>query len=484
MPMTTTPMSREEQDSNRVADLLLKQVEDTISAYFLNTEDGRLYAAVNKESGTELILLPSADFDRYIRFVFYTQMGRTLQAATLKSVADTLEMVGVEVAESKTLYVRIGRTEDSVIYDLQDGNAVVVTKSGVTIENIDDIGIHFRRLKSQRAQKMPDLKGKSAQLVSLLRPFFRLSDDELLLLTVYLVSCFFQDIAHPILLLHGLPGSTKSTFLRTISKIIDPSVNDVLKFPTKERDLVATLSAGYFFPFDNMEKLNKSQSNILCLSVTGGTIPQRKLYTNAEQNSINIKRCVALDGVSVVASAPDLLERCILLELSPPKQGERKTEKQYWDLFNEELPKILGAIFDTIKKVLNDDTEVQTECRMADFACNGYKIGEGLGTGLGDKFLEIYSGNQVQAQEETKPPMALACIGEFMEYKSDWSGTMSQLLTATRSIATKLDYRNEFPCSANALSRHIHKYKDRFGDYGLRWTQQTSGKRLITIRKK
>lgn len=158
------------------------------------------------------------------------------------------------------------------------------------------------------------------------------------------------------------------------------------------------------------------------------------------------------------------------------------TEKAYWKAFRTQLPSILGSLFNVIKQVLSDaNNDYQADCRMADFAQLGYKIANALGTGLGERFITIYNNNQKRAQEESKPPMALECISYLMEYKRDWTGTMSQLLHVLRPIAIRLDYKNEFPCSANALSRQINKCKDRFAEYGLTWSQKTNGDRQIRI---
>lgn len=196
---------------------------------------------------------------------------------------------------------------------MQNGSIVLATGQSVTLERPEDVTIHFRQLPMQKEQAIPDFKSKAKQLLPLLQPFFRVTEDELLLLAIYLVSCFFQ-INHPILLLYGEPGFTKSTCLRTLQAIIDPTSNDVLSFPKVEKDFIATLTQGYYFAFDNMEKITKNQSTILCLASTGGTITHRQLFTNRDVVHLNLRRCIALDGVSVVVSAPDLLERCILMK--------------------------------------------------------------------------------------------------------------------------------------------------------------------------
>ena len=55
-----------------------------------------------------------------------------------------------------------------------------------------------------------------------------------------------------------------------------------------------------------------------------GKHQQANLFTNDDETILNLKRCVALNGTSVVVTRPDLLDRTIIIDLKRiPKMSVR-----------------------------------------------------------------------------------------------------------------------------------------------------------------
>ena len=79
---------------------------------------------------------------------------------------------------------------------------------------------------------------------------------------------------------------------------------------------------------------------------------------------------VILNGITDVATRPDLLDRALVVMLPSIPEEERKPEAELWREFEEARPAILGALFDAISGALGSVGDVWLEGmpRMADFA--------------------------------------------------------------------------------------------------------------------
>lgn len=100
--------------------------------------------------------------------------------------------------------------------------------------------------------------------------------------------------------------------------------------PKDRKSIVAALSNRYFMGFDNLQVLSQWMSDLFCNVSTGGTEPMRQLFTDNQLKGISIKGCVCLNGLDVVVTKKDLLDRAILLELDRIPPCEVKTEHAYF----------------------------------------------------------------------------------------------------------------------------------------------------------
>jgi len=163
-------------------------------------------------------------------------------------------------------------------------------------------------------------------------------------LLVYLVTCFIPDIPHPILIVYEDQGSAKSTLSKLLKRLIDPSVIEVSEFPRNTAELIQKLSHHWFVFFDNISHLSGSTSDILCKAVTEGGFSKRELYSDDEDIIYTFKRCVGLNGINLIATKPDLLDRSIIFEMERIPKDKRRLEKKlknlkrncraYWVIFS------------------------------------------------------------------------------------------------------------------------------------------------------
>lgn len=466
------------------SDALLK---DAVSNMVLfRDQNGCPHAVVNVGLQRNIIDINGERISRWLRRLFLTTRSCTCTPSDIEKVtAYIIALAEDEDIPEHPYFTRIGQIDRTLYYDLggKDRNMVMITKEQVSVVNNSSLQIFFKKLSPHST---PNLQAQPDQLCELLNPFFRIKHkDDFLLLVVYIISCFIYDINHPILILHGREGSSKSSSVENICKIVDPhgTANRLTMNPDR-RSMVAALSNRYFLGFDNLDTiLKKWQSDLLCNASTGGSEPMRVLYETNSLQEVNIKGCVCLNGLTVVATEKDLLDRAILIELERIPDNEFLLEAEIKQKFADALPDILGAIFNTLQKSLNlyETVEYYPHCRMQDFAKWGYCIAQALG-GFGDVFTQRYALNREKAAQEAKPPLILECMTAFMKFQNSWYGNMTELRDALWSIAKQKGYKGiYFPASASALSRQIGYNKNLLEKEGISYSQHSSGDRKLEI---
>jgi hypothetical protein len=476
----------EERESQ--ADALIRLGET--AEYFTNDLQ-EPYAAVSHASHTEVIPVKSGRFKLYLTKLFFEEKTTAPSSESLQKALNVLEMKAIFSDCERTLQRRVAQHEGDFYYDLADSlwQAVKISAGQTGIDKQPPI--LFTRAKNTKTQVAPDFTSTPQSLPALLNKHFRLKDHNgYTLLAVYLVSCYIPSIFHPILVLHGEKGSSKSTAMRMIKSLVDPAIQDLLSMPTSKQDMVLILANNYMPCFDNLDSLSIDKSDLLCMAATGGAFSKRTLYSDADETILRFLRCVVLNGISLVATRPDLLDRSILQELERIPRDERKTEAEVWRTFEEDKAKILGSIFNTLAQAMKvqPSLHLTQTGRMADFTVWGYAIAEAMGIG-GDAFLKVYLGNQEAANDEalSSHPVAAAVMALLANCPS-WSGSVSTLLTELERIAERERINTRiktWPAEASVLSKRLKEIKSNLEEIGIYYEIRHTGKcKKIQIEKR
>lgn len=467
-----------------VTDLLKTAISNT---QFFKDTNNNLHAIITVNGDKSIVDIPSSNLEKKLRKLFLFTYQMPIDTFDINNVISNLEAWADDNIIEIPYFSRVGMINNTIYYNLgnKENEMVVISKDGANIVDNSNLNICFKPTKEQVS---PNLDTKPDQLLSLLKSLFRVTDEQqLLLLVVYIVSCFIYDINHPVLVIYGSHGSSKSTTVDSIGKIIDPNSSNRLTLGTDRRNLISTLSNRYFSAFDNLQILKQWQSNKFCNVSTGGAELVRILYTTDTTKELNLKGCVCLNGINISAIYGDLLDRSILIELTRIPDEEYITEQEYNKKLNSSLPNILGSIFNTLSEAMKlfEQTTYSPKTRMADFAKWGYCIAEIITKDGGKKFEKSYQANKQIAKDETKIPLVLDCICKLMKNSSKWQGTMTELREELQPIARQKGYKpQEFPVTANSLSRHIGYVKDNFSKYGIEFSQKNGGTRKVTITNK
>jgi hypothetical protein len=457
--------SGNEKDKPSQADILVRIA--TGEAYLFHDEARDGYASLPINGHRETWPLRSKFFKQWLVRRYYEQTDKSPNNEAIRQALNVIEAKAVFDGPEIKLSLRVAEHEGALWYDLANKawQAVKITPDGWEV--INNPPILFRRFKNTTAQVLPQ-KGGSFDL---LRKYINLKDEEdWLLLTALIAHAFVPGVPHAIPVFYGDKGAAKTTAQRVIRKLIDPAVRDTMTLPTDKNELVLMLMTNYAPCFDNLDGLSPWQSDMLCQAATGGGISKRELYTDMEEVILSFLRCPMLNGINLVASRDDLLDRCVLFKLERIDEEERKTEAEFWREFEGDRPYILGAIFDVLTKALQIYQHVKLPAlpRMADFATWGYAIMEAAG-GKGAAFLRAYRKNIAGAVEEAVANDVVgAAVAEFMDGKEEWEGTATELLEALSELPSVNEKDKAWPKRPNTLTRRLNNLKSTLADYGIK----------------
>ena len=458
--------NKKEKDMEFDAEMIIKHTS-SFHPPFHDPED-TTYVHLNNQT----FRINSDRFKDTMRAYCWDSFHKIINEGELARAITTLQAVGRINGEERKVCTRVAQKDQCIEYDLcQSEKTYIRVSPGKHIQGSRCTNT-FYRPHGMLPQVIPDLTAKAAELLDLIKKYFRLRDEqEYLLLTCYLLSCFIPDIQHPLMMFHGNKGAAKTTALKLITRIVDPRKSSISTVPKSRDELALILGQNYLSAFDNLRYLSKDNSDLLCINCTGGSNTRRKLYSDSDLVSTDLSSIVVLNGIAIVGTQPDLLDRSIVFQLERVPDTERKPDKEFMAEFEQDLPKILGAIFKALSLAIGkvDSVQLNNLPRMADFARYGYVFARALGK-KGKDFLKAYRRNLRYVQGlimETEP--TVAAVLAFMEDRTSYKSTPTELLQELEKTAKsrRIDVSQNFPKSASALSRRLGEIKDDLYNAGV-----------------
>lgn len=462
------------------ADILINIA--TTNAFLFHDETKDSFANMEINGHRETWPLRSKFFRQWLVRQYYQQTEKSPNSEAVRQALGVIEAKAVFDGPEHKLNLRVAEYDGAIWYDLanEKWQAVKITADGWEV--VDDPPIMFRRFKNTAPQVLPERGG----CLELLKRYINFkNDNDWLLMYACDAAFLIPGVPHPIPIFYGDKGSAKTTAQRVIRKIADPAHRDTMTLPTDKNEMALLLMTNYAPCFDNLDGLQAWQSDMLCQAATGGGISKRELYSDMDEVILSFLRCPMLNGINLVASRDDLLDRSILFRLERIDEDQRKEESAFWQEFEKDRPFILGALFDTISKAMKIHSTVKLDRlpRMADFARWGYAITEAIG-GSGEKFMNVYYQNIAGAVEEAVlADQVSASILEFMNDKGQWEGTSTDLLKFLSDLPDIDTKAKSWPKKSHTLTRRINKMKSALADSGIKaevW--RTGTKRIISLR--
>jgi len=247
----------------------------------------------------------------------------------------------------------------------------------------------------------------------------------------WMLECLRPDTPHVVLELVGEQGSAKSSTQRALRRLIDPNQADLRSAPKTVEDVWIAARNSHMVSLENLSHLPPQYQDALCVLATGGGYSARTLYTNAEETVIETRKPIVLNGISVIVTAQDLLDRCLHIEL--PTIHSRELARDIETRFEAAQPVLLGALLDLFVKVLaflpSVAIDPKDRPRMADFAALGEAVFRVFDQPAG-AFLQQHATMRREAVLATldASPVGSALLAYLERNPGGYAGTLSDLL--------------------------------------------------------
>jgi hypothetical protein len=212
-----------------------------------------------------------------------------------------------------------------------------------------------------------------------------------------------------------------------LRRLIDPNACDLRAAPKTPEDVFVSAGVNWLVSYENISHLSPPMQDALCVLATGGGFAKRKLYTDADESVINVKRPIVLNGIAAAVTAQDLIDRAVSIEL--PVIRNRLEVPDLWAAFDALRAKLLGGLLNTMSKALQILPEVSQapdeRPRLAEFARLGMAVAQALGYQRGD-FLDSFNASRRECIARTiDASPAAAALMEWFDARDRVPATMS-----------------------------------------------------------
>ncbi len=442
------------------------------------------HAAFENDGRQHILKVTTTPFRRWLAYQLYKAERKMPGDEKMRKYLRVFEGRACFEGDLMPLQVRVAWHNNAIYYDLGDWRAVRITTDGWEI--VEEPPILFRCFPHQTPQVEPQRGG-------VLEEFDRFinvtSPARQLLIHIYIITALVPELPHPILVSYGDQGSGKSLLFRLLKKLIDPSLLETTSPPNNLREFVQLASHHLVIYLDNLTSLPDWLSDAFSRLSTGESLSKRMLYTDDDDVVYALRRLAGINGINLVVSKPDILDRCLIFSLERIPEGRRKPERKIWAEFEEARPRLVGAIFDALSGAMREFANIKLEylSRMADFTEWGYAAARALGYGE-SAFLSAYKENLAEQNEAAleSSPIAVA-VRNFMQDRQDWQGSPSELLKELGNITEKagIDIRSRlWPKDARWLGRRLREVRPNLTQDGIAVDDgKPGGKRYIALRR-
>ena len=403
-----------------IADELVNIVKGNSELF--TTEDGAYFATFDAEDHKETWNLDSQGFREWVAYKYYRMTGKSPGDSSIATALNTLRGIAKFDGEVHKVWFRCAVYEDGYIIDLcnNEWQAVCVTQQGWKV--MSHPPVRFFRTKATGALPVPDGKGDFNRLWK----YANIKLEDQTFVTAWMLDAMRPDSPFPVLELGGFQGHAKSSSQKAIRRLIDPNQQELRVDPKSLEDMLVSARNNWLVSYNNLSHLPASRQDALCSISTGGGVGTRKFYTNADEEVYEIKRPVVMNGIKTLATAPDLVDRTVRVEL--PKLGRYIKEAELWAGFDKDHQAIFTGLLDLFVEVLKrlPDVKIEKAPRMSDFAY----LGEALHIALSQEqsFMAVYSEKRRLAADKSLEGSSVAqAVQTFIEGRNRWTGTVKAL---------------------------------------------------------
>lgn len=377
-------------------------------ATLFHDSNGQAYA--ESHSTREVQRLDSRRFKDWLVARFYLETQKSPRDQGVREAISTLSGLARQEGDCHEVNIRMGTHDGAYYLDLaEDGSSRAVELMPGKWRIIEKPPCHFIRPETMRALTYP----VSGHDLNQLWDYVNIPESSRILVIAWLVECLRPDTPFPVLELFGEQGSAKSTTQRILRQLIDPNASDLRAAPKNVEDIFVCAGVNWMGSYENISHLSPSMQDALCVLSTGAGYAKRKLYSDADETVIQVKRPIILNGISVAITAQDLVDRAISIET--PVISDRVEGTIIFPAFEKKRGELLGALLDIAAKALailpSIELPAKDRPRLLEFVKLGMAISQ-VTTGRPKEFLDQFNAvrQEAIARSIDSSPVALALI--------------------------------------------------------------------------
>lgn len=391
-------------------DLLVAFVRERFT--LLHDKNGDTYAQDN--STGEVSRTAGRQFKDRVTAAFFQHHGLAVREQAWRESLTTVQALARYEGELTAVYIRVAGGDGCYWVDLcQPGNSRAVQIDAQGWRIVERAPVVFVRCESM--QPLPDpVHGSSieplwniANVPQPMRP----------LVLTWLLDCLRPDTPYPGLELVGEQGCGKSTTAEALRRLVDPNGCNLRGAPKSIEDVYVAAGQNHIVAYENISHLNAPMQDALAILSTGGGFAKRRLFTDADEHVINVRRPWLVNGISVCVTQQDLVDRVVSVEC--PVIEVRQSSTKQWQAFETALPGLLGALYSLFAGALRELPNVQLakadRPRLVEFVTMGMAMHQACGEDPA-KFLNQFKKTRIEAVARTldASPVASA-VTEFLE---------------------------------------------------------------------
>lgn len=372
-------------------DVKIEQLLDIMNeSDYLMGQNG-LITSMDYNGVKRAISVEGKEYKNYLKAVSYKRLKIVASDTVIKdAIAILNHQYQMDYGATTDYAVRVymNKKERKLYYDLANDSMeyVLIEPDNISIHTMDfknTPGFVFTRGNCMAEQVKYEDVNDPARAINLLDKFLNLPEQEKLLFKVWLIASLYPEVRTPIPYFAGAAGTGKSSMIKMLNGIVDPSTNPLRNWDgSTGRDIGIDCRYAWNINYDNIGNIRNSYSDLLCQTVTGGSMTFRQLFQDDKQVNFELRRRITLSTAQKIKIAPDLAQRLLFFHPSVLDNKQRIAEEDFDSMWEEYKPQILGGIFTFLALALDMFPEYKrthhTNYRLSGFYLFGQMVAEWL----------------------------------------------------------------------------------------------------------
>lgn len=456
------PQSDGSDDKNAASAIIEMAAEQ---CRYIHDPDGEAYALLTVDGIRQCHRLESKAFIEWLSYQYYMSENTAPSETSIKAAVAAMTGKAKFEGEQREVFTRIAKHDGEYWLDLCNDQWQAIRITPHCWQVIDNPPVIFVRGASMRPLPMP-IEG-TGNLAALWQ-MANIPESDRLMVVAWLLECLRPETPFVVLELSGEQGSAKSSTQNALRDLIDPNKSNLRTAPKHKDDVFISAKNSHMVSFENLSHLSADYQDALCSLATGAGYATRTLYTNTDETTIELKKPIVLNGISVVVTAQDLLDRTLHIDL--PMLQSVSTEADLADYWAANHAAAFTGLLDAFRSALAhiDKVDLSGEKlpRMADFTI----LGEAVYMAHGQPpkaFLHDYRERRKEGVNRTleSSPVAVAMLALLDRRPQGFVGTVKGLLQELEALSD--EYSPHWPKSAKGLGDAIQRLKPAFRQIGI-----------------